>query len=172
MKTTDPQDEIFPIINEDDKVVGKMTRKVAHKSPHLIHRAIAVLVLDRKGNLLIHKRSMTKDMCPGYWQYSVGGHVGYEEEYIHAVIKEVKEELGIKISKDSLEFLGKTLTVTSQEQEMIQVYEYIVSDKMEFKPSKEEIAEIKFVNKKTLMDMLTKEKWTPSSLQILPKFFL
>lgn len=172
MKTTDPQDELFPIVDEQDKVIGKITRNKAHKSPNIIHRASHVLIIDSQGRLLIQKRSLTKDTAPGYWMDSVGGHVGYGEEYLNVAVKEIQEELGIKILPVNLKLLGKILIEAPWEKEMTQVYEYVIKDNLSFNPNREEISEIKFVDKKTLEKILTKENFTPSSLQIIPKFFL
>lgn len=73
VKTTDPLYEIFPIVNEKDLVVGKISRKEAHNDPNIIHRAAGVFVFNSKGKLLIQKRSETKDTFPGCWDISVGG---------------------------------------------------------------------------------------------------
>src|SRR5260370_34170807 len=121
MKTTDPQDEMFPIVNEKDEVIGKITREIAHKSPNIIHRAIAVLIFDKKGKLLIQKRTLTKDTSPGYWSDSVGGHVAYGEEYLPVAVRETQEELGIKVNPKDLEFMGKLITNSSWEKEMTSV---------------------------------------------------
>lgn len=170
MKTTDPQDEVFPIVNEKDEVIGKITRYEAHKSPNVIHRAIEILVFDKEGRLLIQKRSMTKDTCPGYWSLSVGGHVGYDEEYLPVAIREAHEEIGIVILPESLESLGKIITISPNEKEMNQVYKYVIEGSTTFKPSEDEVDELKFVDLKTLEKMLKTEKWTPTTLQVFKAF--
>ena len=170
MKTTDPQDEVFPIVNEEDRVTGKITRKDAHKSPHIIHRAIAVLVFDKKRKLLVQKRSLTKDTAPGCWSDSVGGHVGYEEEYLPVAVREVQEELGITISPKNLQPLGKIVTVAPWEKEMTMVYKLSLKETPTLNPSIEEISEVKFVDIDSLKEMIKTQEWTPSSLQVFDKF--
>ncbi len=95
MQTTDNQDEIFDIVDQRDRVIGKATRGEVHKDPSLIHRSIAILVY-RNDELFLQKRSMTKDAFPGVWTCSVAGHVDSGESYEEAAIREMQEELGIK----------------------------------------------------------------------------
>lgn len=172
MSTTDPQDEIFPIVNEQDEVIGKITRKKAHQNPNIIHRAIAVLIFNPNGKLLIQKRSLTKDTSPGYWSDSIGGHVGYKEDYLSVAVREIKEELGITIIPENLQTLGKIITIASWEKEMTQVYSYSFKEKLMLNPNVEEIGEVRWVNIENLKVMLKKEKWTPGSRQVLKQFVL
>mgnify|MGYP001609442398 CR=1 FL=1 len=168
MNTSDPQDELFPIVDENDKVIGKMTRKIAHQSPNLIHRAVAIFVQNRRGNLLIQKRSKTKDTSPECWMYSVGGHVGYGEEYVSTAAKEIKEELGVSVPQEDLVFIGKTLISSAVEKEIIEVYRCVVEDNIAFKPTMEKVSEVVFVDKEKLKKMLKEENWTPAAIQIIP----
>jgi len=73
--TTDPQDEVFDVVNENDEVVGEATRGEVHKNPKLIHRVVHTWILNDKGEILIQQRSLTKDKSPGKWDISCGGHV-------------------------------------------------------------------------------------------------
>lgn len=172
MKTTDPQDEIFPIVNENDEVIGKITRKEAHKSPQIIHRAIAIFVFDKKGRFLIQKRSLTKDTHPGYWSDSVGGHVQYGEEYLDVAVREIQEELGIKVNPIDLILLGKMITKDSNETEMNTVYKLSLKETPVIKANTDEVAETKFVSLKVLREMMKYENWTPCSIQLINKFIL
>jgi isopentenyldiphosphate isomerase len=73
--TTDPQDEIFDVVDENDSVIGQTTRGEAHQNPKLIHRVVHIWIINEKGEILIQQRSMTKDGAPGMWDISCGGHV-------------------------------------------------------------------------------------------------
>ena len=93
--TTDDQEEMFDIVDKEDCVIGQATRQQVHHDPSLIHRAVGVFVFNTKKQLLMQKRSKTKDMFPGYWVFSVGGHVHTGDTYDNTVKREVVEELGI-----------------------------------------------------------------------------
>lgn len=88
-------DEIFDVVNERDEPVGRALRSEVH-ARGLRHRAVHVLVFDEHGRLFLQKRSMKKDTSPGLWDSSCSGHLDAGEEYDHAAVRELAEELGLK----------------------------------------------------------------------------
>jgi len=94
--------EIFDVVDENDVVVGRKTRGEVH-AQKLMHRAVHVFVHDKKGQLLLQKRSMFKDVHPGTWDSSVAGHVDAGEDYLTAAIRELDEEMGIRVDEAPLE---------------------------------------------------------------------
>jgi len=78
MMMTDP-DELFDLVNDDDKVIGQALRSACHGDPGLIHRAVHVLVFNSSGALLLQKRAPGKYIQPGKWDTSVGGHLALGE---------------------------------------------------------------------------------------------
>jgi isopentenyl-diphosphate delta-isomerase type 1 len=95
---TSPAEEWFDVVNERDEVVGKATRKEVHATG-LWHRAVHILVFDGNGRVFLQKRSMLKDLSPGLWDSSCSGHLDSGEDYDAAAIRELGEEIGIKISR-------------------------------------------------------------------------
>jgi isopentenyldiphosphate isomerase len=59
---------------------------------------VHVLVFDQHGRLFLQKRSMRKDLCPGLWDSSCSGHLDAGEEYDHAAVRELQEELGLTVT--------------------------------------------------------------------------
>lgn len=88
--------EYFEIVDEQDRVIGRALRSECHGNPALVHRVAHVLVFNRDGWLLLQKRSMAKDIQPGRWDTSVGGHLDPGESYPGAACREMREELGIE----------------------------------------------------------------------------
>ena len=88
--------EYLDIVTEDNVVINKALRSECHGNPHLIHRAAHILVFNSSGQILLQKRSLNKDIQPGKWDTSVGGHVDSGETYEEAAHKELYEELDIK----------------------------------------------------------------------------
>ncbi len=95
--TTDNQEEVYDIVNELDEVVGTATRGQVHTNPSLIHRAIGAYIFNDKKEILLQKRSMSKDTSPGKWMLSVGGHVDSGSDYVSTAHREIQEELGVDI---------------------------------------------------------------------------
>jgi isopentenyldiphosphate isomerase len=90
------QDEIFDVVNEQDEVVGNLSRREVHRQG-LRHRAVHLLVYNSKGEVFLQKRSMKKDNFPGTWDSSAAGHVDCGESYEHCVLRETREELGFEL---------------------------------------------------------------------------
>jgi isopentenyl-diphosphate delta-isomerase len=87
--------EYLDIVDKNDNVIGKGTRKSVHKK-HQIHRGVHVFVVNTQGEILIQKRSHKKDYYPGFYDASVGAQVLSGENYKKAALRELKEELGIE----------------------------------------------------------------------------
>lgn len=86
--------EIFDVVDENDQVISQATRAEVH-AQKLVHRAIHVFVTNKRGDLLLQKRSLLKDACPGVWDSSVSGHLDAGEDYAAAAVRELEEEMGI-----------------------------------------------------------------------------
>lgn len=90
-------DEWFDVVNDRDEVIGRATRREVHTTG-LWHRAVHVLVFDPTGRVFLQKRSMLKDLSPGLWDSSCSGHLDSGEDYDTAAVRELFEEIGIKIT--------------------------------------------------------------------------
>ncbi len=143
ISVTDKENELFDKVNDQDEVIGTITRKEAHTNKKNIHRAVIVLVYNTSGHILLQKRSLTKDMYPGSWATSCSGHVGAGQSYEDAAKQELWEELGINV-KDSLTFLFKDLLKSTQETEYIAVFKYVTDQQP--KKFDEEVSEVKYLN--------------------------
>lgn len=86
--------EIFDVVDEKDQVTGQATRGEVH-AKGLLHRAVHVFAINRRGELLLQRRSMLKDAHPGVWDSSVSGHLDSGEDYASAAVRELEEEMGI-----------------------------------------------------------------------------
>jgi len=91
-------EEIFDVVNERDEVIGRRPRSEVHRLG-LMHRATHVLVFNKRGEVFLQKRSMTKDRQPGLWDSSASGHVDSGEDYDACVVRELREEIGLQVSK-------------------------------------------------------------------------
>lgn len=87
-------DELVDIVNEADEVVGSATR-AAMRARKLRHRAVYVLVFNRRGQLFVHRRVATKDVFPDHLDVAIGGVVQAGEGYDAAAARELEEELGV-----------------------------------------------------------------------------
>ena len=89
-------EDIFDVVNERDEVIDAKPRSVVH-AQGLLHRAVHVLVFNSRGDIFLQKRSMKKDRQPGVWDSSCSGHVDSGENYDETTVRELREELGMKV---------------------------------------------------------------------------
>ena len=93
-------DELFDVVDAHDRVTGQMSRREVH-ARGLRHRAVHILVVNRAGQVFLQKRSMAKDLFPGTWDSSAAGHVGAGEDYDGTALRELEEEIGLKLPEGS-----------------------------------------------------------------------
>jgi len=113
-------EEIFDVVNERDEVIGKRPRSEVHRLG-LMHRATHVLVFNKRGQVFLQKRSIKKDRQPGLWDSSASGHVDSGEDYDACVMRELQEEIGLRVSEVP-ERLFKLAASPETDQEHVWVY--------------------------------------------------
>ncbi len=87
-------EEIVVLVNENDQVIGDAPRSQVRKHA-LIHRVTYILVFNDCGELLLQKRTLLKDLYPGYYDAAAGGVIKAGESYDISAARELEEELGI-----------------------------------------------------------------------------
>lgn len=67
---------------------------------------VHIFICNKDNRFLVQKRSMKKKYFPGIWD-STGGRVQAGETTDDAILREVREEVGLDITGDDLHFIGK-----------------------------------------------------------------
>jgi len=154
------------VVNNQDQVVGKATRREIHKN-NLMHRSIHIFVFNSYNQIFLQKRSNTKDENPGFWDTSAAGHVDSGETYDECAKRELWEELGIK---ESLQYLDKIQACSETYNEHVQVY--LCKTNASVVINKKEISEGKYFDWFALPKLIdtNPEMFTSSFKYILYKF--
>lgn len=145
-------------VDENGKIIGRITRTQAHNGSLKLHPVIHVHIFNNSGNLLLQKRNINKKIQPGKWDTSVGGHISYGEKIEDALERETNEEIGLKNTK--FQFLKKYIWQSEIERELVFVFG-AKCDNLSFIPN-EEVDQVKFWNKKELEQNLKKNVFTPN----------
>jgi len=88
-------DEIVAIVDERNNVISAVPRREM-RAKRLPHRSTYILVFHPQGPLYVQKRTMSKDVFPGYFDPVTGGVVLAGENYEESALRELEEEMGIR----------------------------------------------------------------------------
>lgn len=101
--------EILDVVDENGNPTGQtVERKKAHEEG-IMHRTSHVWLLRKKQGkvqILLQKRSETKESFPGCYDISSAGHIPAGMDFAESAIRELQEELGISVSNEDLVFCG------------------------------------------------------------------
>jgi 8-oxo-dGTP pyrophosphatase MutT (NUDIX family) len=88
--------ELVEHVDEHDRVLGIVERDeaVREKWPH---RIAVTICRDREGRILVLRRAETLSRFPGHYDVLVGGAVDVGESYEEAAVRELAEELGVRV---------------------------------------------------------------------------
>jgi len=81
-------------IDETGDTIESLPRQEIRRR-NLLHRVTASFVFHPDGRLLVHRRTETKDVYPGFYDVAVGGTVVTGETFAANACRELNEELGI-----------------------------------------------------------------------------
>ncbi len=152
--------EYIDVLDEKGAPAGiKKTRAEIHRD-RLRHRVVHVWLLNPDGELLIQRRSPIKSTYPDMWDISAAGHIDAGETPEEAVMREVKEELGIVLGEGDAQYLftvdeGKTsLHGGGINREFQNVYLARVLGKEKVVLQEDEVAEIRWVPWRELREIV------------------
>ncbi|MFI1033113.1 NUDIX hydrolase [Streptomyces sp. NPDC020951] len=153
-------DEILDIVDEHDRVVGRLPRGQAY-AEGLRHRCVFIRARDAEGRIFVHRRTPTKLVFPSLYDMFVGGVVGAGESYDDAALREAEEELGVS-GLPRPEFVLKFLYDGPAGSWWSAVYE--VRCELPVNPQAEEVAWHDFLPDEELERRLPDWEWVPDGL--------
>lgn len=151
-------EEMLPVVEANGMVIGRMTRSYAHSGNKLLHPVVHLHIITREGKLLLQKRSMSKDLLPGYWDTAVGGHIGYGEYIREALFRESSEELGLTDYNPI--YLRSYVFESEVEKELVNVFACVGSFKI--RPDADEVEEVRYWSMDEIESSLGKGVLTPN----------
>ena len=106
--------EMLDIVDEHGNPTGRTVARDKAHAEGIRHRTAHVWLLRKKENtvqILLQKRSLTKDSFPGCYDISSAGHIPAGSGYTESAVRELQEELGITVSQEELIFCGDRFVV-------------------------------------------------------------
>ncbi len=143
-------EEIIEIVDENNRLLGVKKEKLQAHLHGNWHRTTQIWVLNQKGEILINKRSEKQFQNPGQWASFFGGHLLFGEDYFQGALRELVEELGLKVERKRLR-KGR-LQKNPGPNEFVQFFIFILGTKDKPHLSGEEITKCRFVSPKKLLE--------------------
>ncbi len=160
-----PRNEIVQIVDSNNRETGTAPRHVM-RSRGLVHRAAYVLVFNSRGELYVQKRTMTKDVYPGYYDAATGGVVLAGEGYDESARRELQEELGIRNTNLVSHFAF--FYEEGKNRVWGRVYSCIHDGQIHLQA--EEVESGFFAAPGTVLALSEKEPFTPDGIYVLKRF--
>ncbi|GLT87774.1 hypothetical protein SLE2022_058360 [Rubroshorea leprosula] len=180
------------LVDENDIVVGHESKYNCHlwekiQSGNMLHRAFSVFLFNTKYELLLQQRSATKVTFPLVWTNTCCSHPLYRESELiyenslgvrNAAQRKLLDELGIPakdVPVDDFTPLGRMLYKAPSDgkwgEHELDYLLFIVRD-VNVNPNPDEVADIKYVNREQLKELLRKADAGEEGLKLSPWFRL
>lgn len=119
-------DELLQVYTESGDMIEPLPRSVVHKKPvEHWHGVVNVWLVNIAGNLLVSKRSSNVSGNPGKWQTYFGGHVPARMSHSGTAVKELEEEVGLKIDPTELHLIDKGQFANDDHLHFYESYAYL-----------------------------------------------
>ncbi|MCD6476537.1 MAG: NUDIX domain-containing protein [Candidatus Aenigmarchaeota archaeon] len=164
--------ELLNVLDEQGNKTGIQKNKKEIHEQGLWHSAVHIWIYNSKGEILLQKRAEDKDYWPGMWDISTAGHISAGETPEQTAIRELEEELGIKVDLSKLKFIGirkfekhvNEINYHNKEFDYIYLFRFDEdASKLKFKDK--EVEKVKFVSieqlEKDLKDPELSKKYVP-----------
>ncbi|KAF8015387.1 hypothetical protein BT93_H1021 [Corymbia citriodora subsp. variegata] len=180
------------LVDENDQVVGHESKYNCHlmekiEKEHMLHRAFSVFLFNSKYELLLQQRSATKVTFPLVWTNACCSHPLYRESELinenalgirNAAQRKLLDELGIPaedVPVDQFIPLTRILYKAPSDgkwgEHELDYLLFIVRD-VSANPNPDEVADIKYVNREQLKELLRKVDAGEEGLKLSPWFRL
>ena len=138
--------ELLDIVDVNGNKTGQIVERKKAQKDKLLHWEVVIFIINNKKQILLQKRSKNKKYYPNMWTLT-SGLVKSKEEIEDAAIRELKEELGLIITKKELYILDENINLTR--------YYYVKTNKNEeeFIIKENELSEVKWFNIEDLINI-------------------
>ncbi|WVZ66270.1 hypothetical protein U9M48_015514 [Paspalum notatum var. saurae] len=176
------------LVDEQDNVVGHESKYNCHLlEKNLLHRAFSVFLFNSKHELLLQQRSATKITFPLVWSNTCCSHPLFRESELiqenslgvrNAAQRKLLDELGIPaedVPLDQFIPIGRMLYEAAYDEKWgeheITHFLFIVRD-VELHPNPDEVADVKYVNREELKELVRKSEAGEDGVKFSPWFRL
>ena len=168
-------EEYLDVVDDNNNITGKTEKKSYIHKNGIWHREVACWIMNNEGEILVQKRAKTKEHAPSKWDITAG-HVQANEIVENAMIRELQEEIGIKLKKCDLELFSivKRKGISTRNNTFQYQYFIYTNKKIsEFIIDTNEVEEVKYITLGELKEILSSndENYTFSKRKYMLEIF-
>ena len=158
------KNEVLFTVDENNQPITPAARQKVHTEA-IWHRTNDIVVMNSKNEILCSKRSRLKDISPGLWDASFGGHVLAGVDDMTSALDELKEEAGLEPNRSDLDFVS--IVRHSEPQKNNNEFRYLYIYRWdgplnELKLEEDEVDEVKWVPIDDIINNKNnREEWSP-----------
>jgi len=144
--------EIWDLYDENLELTGETMVRGDEVPEGRFHLVIHIWIINAKGEHLIQKRSQTVSTGAGKWALT-GGSAQKGETSKQAIVREVKEEIGIEITEPEITSISRKL----KGQFFLEIWLLKKDISIEAFTAGEEVEAVRFANEKEIRAMVEKD---------------
>jgi len=168
MMNNNMPEEVLDLVNENDEVIGALSREEIYKQKLHNYRAVHGFVVNGEGKIWLPRRAANKKLYPSALDYSLAGHVESGESYNESFLREVFEELNITPEEMQWKQLGK-LTPTDGVHCFMMFYEIKTNETPDY--NDEDFSEGLWLSPEDAVEMIEKEGRSKDELTAMIRKF-
>jgi isopentenyl-diphosphate delta-isomerase len=95
-------EEQYDVLDENGNKTGEVLPKSVVHERELRHASVFIWIYNNNSEILLQHRSKDKKSFPNVWDVSVAGHISAGDEPLETAVREIEEEVGLKVSPSEL----------------------------------------------------------------------
>ena len=159
--------EYWDLYDEDNRPTGETLARGERMPKDRYHRVVEAWIRTHDGRYILQKRSMKKKNYPGYWSCTACGSVVKDEAPDDAMIREMKEEMGVELTKEEL-VLDRIITEFPAHYYIYRIEKELTEEDITLDPA--EVDDFIFLDRDEVMDWVETKHMT--KLSYYKDFFL
>ncbi len=113
--------ELFDLYNRDNLLIDKTLVRGNKTLPGEYHKIVHVWIQNSQVDYLVQQRNKTTDTIPYQWAPTAGSCIAGETP-LETVIRETKEEMGLELERDKIQYLNRIFVENSRSNFIIEIF--------------------------------------------------
>jgi len=162
-------DELIDVLDTHGIPTGESILKSQAHLEGIFHATVDIWFYTKTGKVLIQQRGKSKKTFPLLWDISVAGHVGAGETIDNGAIREIKEEIGLTVTKNDLQRIGVFKAIRKHSETLIDCefhHTYLAELKIplhQLEKQKSEVNALNLIPISAFETFVTSDKFVPNT---------